>query len=355
MILKQLSEAIGVSGKEDAVRALILPEIADHAGEIRIDPLGGISAVKPGTGASPLRLMIAAHMDEIGFMVQAIDGDGLIRVAAIGGIDERILPGLRVRLGASGVQGVFVWVPIHKNRDDNTVKLSALRIDIGASSKEEAAGKVSPGDVGTFDSAFMEVGGRVLRGKAFDDRAGCALLIDVLKNADGQPYPVDVLAAFTVQEEIGLRGARVAAQRLKPDLALILETTTAHDVPDAAADIDDEPADRNPTCRLGGGPVLSFMDSSMITHPRLFAFLKETAQAAGIPFQYKTQLGGGTDGGAVHVANAGIPTAVISLPARYIHSPAAYLHRDDYDAALALVRAFIHRLPTFTLHQETSA
>jgi tetrahedral aminopeptidase len=348
MILKQLSEAIGVSGKEDAVRALVLPEIAPHASDIVIDPLGGVSAVKRGSGASPIRLMLAAHMDEVGFMVRAIDSDGLIRVSAIGGIDERILPGVRVRLGPNNVIGAFIWTPIHHNRDQNTVKLNNLRIDIGAASKDEAAGKVSVGDCGTFDSAYMEIGARMLRGKAFDDRAGCSLLIDTLKNAGGEPYPVDVLAAFTVQEEIGLRGAKVAAQRLKPDIALILESTTAHDVPNPALG-PDEVGDENPTCRVGGGPVLSFMDRSLIVNPRLLAFLRHTADEAGIPYQFKTQLGGGTDGGAVHVANVGVPTCVISLPCRYIHSPAAYLHRDDYDAALRLIRAFIHRLPALDL------
>ncbi|MDZ4770116.1 MAG: M42 family metallopeptidase [Chloroflexota bacterium] len=348
MILRQLSEAVGVSGKEEAVRAIILPAIAAHTTEVRIDPLGGISALKRGTGASPIRLMLAAHMDEIGFMVRSIDSDGLIRVSAVGGIDDRILPGTRVRLGAAGTIGVFVWTPIHQNHDQNAPKLKDMRIDIGASSRDEATGKVSPGDVGTFDSAYMEIGTRMLRGKAFDDRAGCALLIDTLANEGGDPYPVDLLAAFTVQEEIGLRGARVAAQRLDPDIALILESTTAHDVPNPALS-PDEVGNENPTCRIGGGPVLSFMDRSMITQPRLFAFLRATAEAAGIPYQFKSQLGGGTDGGAVHIANAGIPTAVISLPCRYIHSPAAYLHRDDYDATLALIRAFIHHLPALDL------
>lgn len=345
MILKQLSEAVGVSGKEDAVRDLILSAIRDHVTNIRIDPLGGVTALKAGAGSGGLRLMIAAHMDEIGLVVLGIDGDGLIRFGSVGGVDERILPGLRVKIGSNGVNGVVIWTPIHKNREQNAVKMTNLRIDIGVSNKDEASGKVSPGDLVVFDSVFTDVSDRMMRGKAFDDRAGCSLLVDVLQ---GGPYPVDILAAFTVQEEIGLRGAKVAAQRLDPDVALILEGTTAHDVPNPLATADDY-YDTNPTCRVQGGPVISFMDYSMIVNPKLFAFFRDTAVTAGISHQFKTRLGGGTDGGAVHVSNTGVPTVVMSMPCRYIHSPLAYLHRDDYDAGLSLIKAFINRLPELDL------
>ena len=182
MLLKSLSEAVGVSGQEDAVRKIILPAIKNHVEDIRIDALGSVTAIKRGTGERNLRVMVAAHMDEIGFIVRGFDGDGLIRFSAVGGVDERILPGLRVKVGDSGMHGVIVWTPIHMNRDQNVVKLANLRIDIGASSKEDAAGKVKPGDRIAFDSRYVEVGERVLRGKAFDDRAGCSLLIDVLQD-----------------------------------------------------------------------------------------------------------------------------------------------------------------------------
>ena len=346
MLLKSLSEAVGVSGQEDAVRKIILPAIKNHVEDIRIDALGSVTAIKRGTGERNLRVMVAAHMDEIGFIVRGFDGDGLIRFSAVGGVDERILPGLRVRVGDSGMHGVIVWTPIHMNRDQNVVKLANLRIDIGASSKEDAAGKVKPGDRIAFDSRYMEVGERVLRGKAFDDRAGCSLLIDVLQD---DPYPVDVLAAFTVQEEIGLRGARVAAQTLNPDVAFVLEGTTANDVPNPMAD-PDEDLDVNPTCVMRGGPALTVMDRSMIVNPRLLAFLRRTAEAEDIPYQLKTQLGGGTDGGSIHLANAGAPTAVIALPCRYIHSPTAYLHRDDYDNALRLIKAALRSLDAGVLN-----
>ena len=337
MILQQLSEAIGVSGKEEAVRKVILNAIDGHADDIRIDPMGSITAVKKAKGKSRMRVMLDAHMDEVGFMVTGVDGDGSIRFIGIGGIDDRILPGLRVKVGDDYIPGVIMWTPIHKNRDQNTKSLSSLRIDIGTSSKDETGGKVKAGDRIAFDSQFMEMSDKILRGKSFDDRVGCSLLIDVLQ---GGPYPVDVLAAFTVQEEIGLRGARVAAQSLKPDIAFALEGTTANDIPNPAAD-PDEDADVNPTTRLGDGPALTVMDRSIIVDPRILGFLRQTADANGIPYQLKTMLGGGTDAGSIHTTWGGVPSGVISVPCRYIHSPTAFLNRDDYDNTLKLVQAVL--------------
>lgn len=346
MILKELSEAVGVSGHEEAVRKVVLNAIDGHAEHIRIDALGSVTAVKPGTdGANRPRIMLAAHMDEIGFMVKGFDSDGLIRFASIGGVDARILPGLRVKVGDKALPGVVIWTPIHKNRDQNTVKLENLRIDIGASSKDGASGQVKPGERISFDSAYVEMSAKIRRGKAFDDRVGCALLVDVLQ---GGPYPVDVLAAFTVQEEIGLRGARVAAQILQPDLAIALEGTTAHDLPDPTANPDDR-SSPNPATRLGAGPALTVMDNSIITDPRLLKWLRGTAESSGIPYQVKTVLGGGTDAGAIHTANSGIPSAVISVPCRYIHSPAAVMNQDDYDHTLQLLQAALHNLTSAVL------
>lgn len=337
---KQLSETVGVSGKEDAVRSLILDAIRDHVTSLRVDALGNITAIKKGKGRGRPRLMISAHMDEIGLMATGLDGDGLIRFTNIGGVDERILPGLRVKIGDESIPGVITWTPIHKNRDQNAVALRSLRIDIGASSREDANGKVKPGDRIAFDSYFAEIGTSMLRGKAFDDRVGCALLVDILK---GGPYPVDVLAAFTVQEEIGLRGARVAAQILQPDAALALEGTTANDLPNPVAEADDT-SSVNPACHLGAGPVVTVMDRSMIAHPKLLAFIRGTADKHQIPHQIKTQLGGGTDAGAIHITHAGVPSGVISVPCRYIHSPTAYLNRVDYAQTLKLVQAILNDL-----------
>jgi tetrahedral aminopeptidase len=338
MILKELSEVVGVSGQEDAVRNVILKAIDSHAENIRIDPMGSVTAVKKGTGERSVRVMLDAHMDEVGLMVMGFDGDGLIRFTNIGGIDERILPGLRVKIGDTS--GVVVWTPIHKNRDQNVVKMSNLRIDIGATNKESANGKIKRGDRIAFDSKYAEVGDKILRGKAFDDRVGCSLLVDVLQ---GGPYPVDVLAAFTVQEEIGLRGAAVAAQTLNPDIAFALEGTPAHDLPNPTAEADDD-LGVNPSCVLGNGPVFTAIDRSIIVDPRVLNFLRKTAEMNDIPYQFKTVPGGGTDAGAIHTANSGIPSGVISVPCRYIHSPTALLNRDDYDNTLRLIHAVLKNL-----------
>ncbi len=336
MILQALSEAVGVSGQEDAVRGIILNAIKDHAEDLRVDSMGSILARKAGTRGAP-RVMLAAHMDEIGFMVTGFDSEGLIRFVNVGGIDDRILPGLRVRVGKDLLPGVIVWTPIHLNQEQNVVKLKNMRIDIGAKDKDEVAGKVKRGDRVAFDSRYVEVGAHMLRGKSFDDRVGCSLLVDVLQ---GGPYAVDVLAAFTVQEEIGLRGALVAAQTLNPDVAFALEGTTANDIPNPRFQPDsDEPP--NPTCSIGGGPAVTVMDRSMIVDPRLLRFVRATAEKHGIPYQLKTQIGGGTDSGAIHTSNRGVPSAVISVPCRYIHSPAAYLHRDDYANTLRLLQAVL--------------
>ncbi len=339
MILKELSEAIGVSGDESAVRKLVLDAIAGHAENIHIDSLGNVTGVKPGTsGGDNPRIMLAAHMDEIGFMVRGVEGDGLLRFSNIGGIDPRILPGLRVKVGSKALPGVIIWTPIHQNRDQNTVKLSSLRIDVGATSKDNVGVKV--GEHIAFDSDYAEMSEKIRRGKAFDDRVGCSLLIDLLQSG---PYPVDILAAFTVQEEIGLRGAEVAAKKLQPDVAIALEGTPAFDVPNPTAEPDNrEP--RNPATRLGAGPALTVMDSRMITDPRLLTWLRTTADAAAIPYQLKTVRGGGTDAGAIHLANSGVPSAVVAVPCRYIHSPAALLHMDDYQHTFNLLQAALNQL-----------
>lgn len=350
--LRQLSEANGVSGREEVVRSRVLDAIQGHADSIRIDSMGSITAVKAAApGSALLRVMVAAHMDEVGFMVMGYDGDGLIRFAAVGGIDDRILPGLRVRVGEGALPGVIVWVPIHKNNDQTVVKITSLRIDIGATSKDDAASRTKRGDRIAFDARYLELPGGMLRGKAFDDRVGCSLLIDLLRASAS--YPVELIAAFTVQEEIGLRGAQVVAQTMAPDVAFVLEGTTANDIPDPMRNSDDE-RDVNPTCRMGGGPVLTVIDRSLVVNPKLLHFLRRTAETDDIPYQIKSTPGGGTDGGSIHLAGAGVPTAVIALPCRYIHSPMAYLHSADYEAAFRLISAALHHLTRNDFIQTTS-
>ncbi len=345
MLLESLSNAIGVSGEEDDVRELILPAIRDYANDIQVDALGNLTAWQRGAAYPDYTVMIAAHMDEIGLMVTAVEAKGLIQFTNVGGVDPRILPGLRVKVGARRAPGVVLWKPIHMGREMKAVGIDSLRIDVGAHDNSAA----NPGDRIAFDGSYARLSPKVVRGKAFDDRVGCSILVDILQQG---PYPVTIAAAFTVQEEIGLRGATVAAQRLRPDAAIVLEGTYAFDVPDPNREVDAGDLPGNPGTRFGDGAVITLSDRQMITDPRVFAFLRETAEANDIAYQVKTMDGGGTDGGAIHVAQAGIPTMPISAPCRYIHTPTALLNLDDYDSVLKLSQSALNRLTPATFQRE---
>ncbi len=341
MLLQELSTAIGVSGDEGAVRSLIHTAISPYVTDIHVDSMGNLTALKKGTGATPLRVMIDAHMDEVGFIITGYENDGLLRFAAIGGLDDRILLGMRVKVGKKGQQGLIQSVPIHFGREGAVKVIKDLRIDIGATNKAATEGVVSLGERAYFDSEYVQLSDTVVRGKAFDDRVGCSILIDILQSET--PYPIDILASFAVQEEVGLRGAKIAAHRLKPDMAIALEGTTAHDIPLGDADPDDL-MKANPATRMGNGPVISVLDPRFITPPQLLNFARETARKHNIPFQHKTALGGGTDVGAIHLVHSGVPSLVVSMPCRYIHSPQALLNLTDYANMLKLVQTMLHEI-----------
>ena len=331
MILRELCDAIGVSSAEDAVRDLIYAHIRDHVEDVRIDALGNLLAVRRGTGAVDLRVMAAAHMDEVGMMVIGHDSDGTLRFRAVGGLDARILPGARVLVGPDRIPGVIGWAPIHLNHSEDTVSIERLRIDIGATSRDQAQDAVERGEIVAFDSRLVELGPTV-RGKALDDRAGCASLIALIQ---GEPFPFDLHVAFTVQEELGLRGARVAAQAIEPDVAFVLETTACHDLP---AD-PDEP-DQTTITRLGEGPAITIADRSMVSDRRLVRHLVETGEREGIPFQFRSsQHAGGTDAGAIHLTRGGVPSAVVANPCRYLHGPTSVMSLADFENQSRLLRA----------------
>lgn len=345
MILEELSNAIGISGEEDEVRSIIIPAVTDHVQDLEVDSIGNITALQMGTQFPDYSVMIAAHMDEIGLMVTAVDSSGLIQFTNVGGIDPRILPGLRVKVGKKRTPGVVMWKPIHMWNDMKTIPMDQLRIDVGASDKSAA----EPGDRIAFDSYYAALSDKVVRGKSLDDRIGCSILVDILRNG---PYPVTVAAAFTVQEEIGLRGAKVAAQRLQPDAAIVLEGTPAYDLPNPNREIDADDLTVNPATRLGAGAVLTVMDRTMITDPRVLAFLRETAEANQIPYQLKTVGRGGTDGGAIHTAYAGVPTMILSTPCRYIHTPTAVMNLDDYGHVLSMSQAVLNSITPATFQRD---
>ncbi len=344
MILEALSNAIGISGEEDEVRQLVIAAIRDHVTDITVDAMGNVIALQRGTADPEYQVMIAAHMDEIGLMVTDVDANGLIQFSNIGGIDPRILPGLRVKVGAERKPGVILWKPIHFGSNMNTVPLDNLRIDVGATDKKAA----EAGERIAFDSCYRQLSDKVVCGKAFDDRIGCSILVDILQQG---PYPVTVAAAFTVQEEIGLRGAQVAAQRIQPDAAIVLEGTPAFDLPNPNREVDAGDLPTNPATRMGEGVVLTLVDGRMISDPRALAFLRETAAANDIPYQFKTAGGGGTDGGAIHTAQTGVPTMTLSTPCRYIHSPTALLNLDDYANVLSLSQAVLNNITASTFQR----
>jgi endoglucanase len=341
-ILRQLSEAIGVSGAEGEVRRRILDLIKPHVDDIKTDTIGNVIAVKKGTRSVDLTVMLDAHMDEVGLMVTGYSSDGMLRVAAIGGIDDRILPGKRVLVGPKKLPGVIGAKPVHLLGDDereNVVKIDALRVDIGMGSKGAAENKAPLGTRIAFDTRYADLGA-VVRGKAFDDRVGCAVLVHILQ---GEPLPFDLVAAFTVQEEIGVRGAKIAAFAANPSLAVVLEGTIADDLP--------KEHEGSPTSELGKGPAISLMDRSTIYDARLNRWLTDTARALEIPYQFKQPGIGGTDGGAIHLSQEGVPTVALAVPCRYIHSPAAILNKRDYQNTIKLVCGALERLDEHALER----
>jgi putative aminopeptidase FrvX len=341
MLLKRLSEAHGVSGREEDVRSIILEEIRDRVDAARVDAMGNLIARKKGTGESPLRVLLAAHMDEVGLMITQVEDSGLLRFAKVGGIDDRVLPARTVLIGDHRVPGVIGVKPVHlteKSERDQVTGWKLLAIDIGASSRGEAEKLVQRGDRAVFATEFRELADsrsawRTVQGKAFDDRAGCAILAELLRGR----FPFELSAAFTVQEEVGLRGARVAAFAENPEAAVVLECTAANEVPTKR--------DVSPSTRLGAGPAITIRDNSFIADPRLVELFAGTARDLGIPHQFKQPNIGGTDAGVIHRARAGVPSVTIAVPARYIHSPAAIMDLNDFEAAITLTREALQRLP----------
>ncbi len=332
-LLAELSNTVSVAGNESAIRDLIYSQIKEHVTDVHVDTMGNLFVTKKGTGASQLKVMATAHMDEVGVMIVAIEGNGTLRFTNVGGLDPRIMIGTPMVIGNKNQLGVINAVPVHlqgSNRNA-TIGMDSLRIDIGAGSKDAAKSKVKPGDYGTFAMEFADLGSS-LRGKALDNRIGCFNLIQLLL---GEPFPFDLQAVFTVQEEVGLRGARIAAHRLAPDVALVLEATPANDLP--TADPDDENMHYN--TKLGEGPALSLADATTLFNHKIANHFASTADTENIAYQFRQPGGGGNDAGIIHKARGGVPVLTISVPARYIHSPAAIIRKSDVEHTINLARA----------------
>jgi endoglucanase len=331
-LLEKLCRAVAVSGDEGEVRKIILEQVKPYADEVKVDALGNVLVTKKGKGAKRLRVMLDAHMDEVGFMVVAEDGEGIYEFKVIGGIDDRSLPGKQVVVGKDRTPGVIGAKPIHLTTSGERKKAiseDSLRIDLGT------GGKAKPGDRGTFAPNFRRVGPSLMS-KALDDRLGVATLIELIKSS---PSNIDLLAAFTVQEEIGLRGAKVAAQYFKPDMAIAIDTTPANDLP-----MQREGENTFYNTKLGLGPAIYINNSSTIDDPRLVKFLQETAEKSKIPYQIRQPGGGGTDAGAIQKALAGIPVVSVSVPHRYTHTAMSLSRIDDWKNTLALLYAALKQV-----------
>src|ERR1041385_4198653 len=318
-LLAKLCNVIAVSGDEGEVRKIVLEEIKPYADEVRVDALGSVLATKHGTnpkrnqhGAQDeqrMRVMLDAHMDEVGLVIVDDDEEALYRFEIVGGIDVRYLVGKQVLVGREQTPAVIGAKPIHLMSDDERKKrvpLDSLRIDLGPS------GKAKVGDRAGFATKFRRVGPSIMA-KSIDDRIGVAILIELFKQA---PSNIDLCAAFSVQEEIGLRGAKVAAQYFNPDLAIAIDSTPANDLP-----MYDSTENMTYNTKLGLGPAIYVADGSTLHDPRLVRFLQETAGAERIPYQIRQPGGGGTDSGGIQRSLAGIPTVSVSVPHRYTHSP----------------------------------
>ena len=340
-LLERLSNACAVSGDEREVRKIVMDEVGPHADEVKVDALGNVLVTRQGSGEKRLRVMLTAHMDEVGIMLIHDEGEGVYRFGVVGGINVTDLPAKVMWTGSEHIPGVIGMKPIHLSDADERKKsltVDDLRLDLGATNS-----KVKVGDRAVFATSFTQQGPS-LRGKALDNRLGVATLIELVKNAVPQ---IDLLAAFTVQEEIGLRGAQVAAYAFNPDMAIILDSTPAYDMP--AWDTDDN---LRYNTRLGEGGAIYVADGSTISDPRLVRYLVETAEKHNIAYQLRQPGGGGTDAGAVHKQRAGIPSVSVSVPGRYHRSPVSMARLTDWQNTLDLVSAALFDLTTDVLAGE---
>ena len=325
-LLRTLTETFSPSGSEDAIRSVILKEVQGAADESRVDALGNLIVRKGklANGASGgRRIMIAAHMDEIGLMATHVDEKGFIRFTALGGVYPRHLPGGRVRF-ASGLAGVIGLEPTDHASD--VPGLDKMFIDVGASNKKDCPVRV--GDVASFERPFLDLGNRVVA-KSMDDRVGCAVAIEALRTLKSTPH--EVYFVFTTQEEVGTRGAQTSAYGIDPDLGFSIDVTGWGDTP----------GKKDLSVDLGSGPAVKIRDGGMLSDPRIIEWMTRTAEKARIPYQREVLLGGTTDARAMQLVRDGIPVGCISIPCRYVHSPSEMVDVRDVRNAVKLVVAML--------------
>lgn len=330
--LKTLCTLSGVSSFEDEVRNYIISRVSPYADSLRVDTMGNLIVFKKGAKSTGNKLMLCAHMDEVGLIIKSITDDGYLKFGCVGGIDRRVLLGKRVAIGDKRITGIIGLKAIHLTTPEERKKVPKLDeyyIDIGVKDRESAEKLVTEGDCGVFVSDVVEFGDRMLKAKAIDDRVGCAVLVKLLE----EELPMDCTFVFTVQEEVGTRGAFGAAFSVTPEIAMVLEGTTAADNPSL-----DESCQ---VCWPGKGPVISWMDGSSIYDRELFELLRDLADKHQVPWQMKHYLAGGTDAGAIQRTKSGVRVTGISAAVRYLHAPSSVASIADMENMLVLARLFI--------------
>lgn len=331
MLLKELTQTFGVSGYEEKIRDYIIKTILPYVDELKTDAMGNIIALKKGSGGNK-RIMASAHMDEIGFTVTAVDDKGFLKVKSVGGISMHVSYMNRV-IFENGTIGIIS--SISKIDEIKTNDIDKLYIDIGAKDKEDALKKVNVGDCASYYGEYTELQNNLVTSKALDDRIGCYIQIEALKQLD-KPYH-DTYFVFSVQEEVGLRGAETAAARINPDMGISLDVTTSFDVPDRT----------NGNVVVGKGAAIKMQDSSVFCDRELTKELIQCAEDNNIEYQLEVLPGGGTDAGAINLSNKGVKSIGISIGERYLHSPHGLLSMDDANACINLLKSFLERKVDF--------
>lgn len=330
MLLKELTSLFAPSGFEDEVREFVKKHAC--ADEIYTDRIGNLICRKKGRGK---RIMVCAHMDEVGLMITGFTEDGFLKFDSLGGIETAVLLSKKVYIGEKRVPGIVCAKAVHlqsKDERSKPLEMKSMSIDIGAESREEAQKYVSLGDYAVFDGEYTPFGDKLVKSKALDDRVGCAVLLELMKNE----YESDIYYVFTVQEEVGLRGAGVAAHEINPDIALVIEGTTCSDVYGSH--------EHNQVTNLGGGAVMTAMDRAAISDRNYFEFIKRVAKDENIKLQIKRTTAGGTDAGSIQRSLNGIKTAVLAVPCRYIHSPVSVMHTEDFESVHRLADASLRNI-----------
>jgi len=333
--VKALCSLNGVSSFEDPVRNFLMEQAAPYADSMRVDAMGNLIIFKKGKKSTGNKLMLCAHMDEVGLIVKRITDEGFLKFGAVGGIDRRVLIGKKVLIGKSGVPGVIGMKAYHlvsEEEEKKVPKLEEFYIDIGARDKTAAEKLTFVGDWAAFAGDCVEFGDGFLKAKAIDDRIGCAVMLELLK----EDLPMDCTFAFTVQEEVGTRGAFGAAFSVTPEIALVLEGTTAADNP--AVD------EHKKVCSPGKGPVIPFMDGGTVYDRSLFELLRDLAEKNNIPWQTKHFISGGTDASAIQRTKEGVRVAAVSAAVRYLHAPSSVASVKDFEHIYELAKTFMNAL-----------